>query len=59
MKTNDYVKYLTETVVKYIEQPKDIRQKGRRERLDARPSMLYRWFGPAPYLIKDMLKKKR
>lgn len=26
MKTNDYVKYITQTVIKYIDQPKDDRE---------------------------------
>lgn len=32
MKTNDYVKYITQTVIKYIDQPKDDRKRIRAEK---------------------------
>ena len=36
MKTNDYVKYITQTVVQYIDQPKDERKKLRQEKRDVK-----------------------
>ena len=35
MKTNDYVKYLTQTVVKYIDQPKEERRKMKQAKKEA------------------------
>ncbi|SID83498.1 Uncharacterised protein [Mycobacteroides abscessus subsp. abscessus] len=34
MKTNDYVKYVTQTFVKYMDQPKDERKKQKESRKD-------------------------
>lgn len=59
MKTNDYVKYLTQTVVKYIDQPKDERKKLKQEKKDGKASFWYRWFGILPYAVFNMMKKKR
>lgn len=59
MKTNDYVKYITQTVVKYMDQPKDERKKTRLEKKEARPAFLFRWFGVVPYVIMGKLKRRR
>ena len=48
MKTNDYVKYMTQTIVKYIDQPKDERKRLHQERKEAKASFWYRWFGILP-----------
>ncbi|MEQ2526162.1 YqzE family protein [Robertmurraya yapensis] len=58
MKTNDYVKYLTQTVVKYIDQPKDVRVKMKQERKEEKASFLFRWFGILPYIFMGTLKRK-
>ncbi|MBY0122410.1 YqzE family protein [Bacillus sp. S/N-304-OC-R1] len=59
MKSNDYVKYITETVVKYIDQPKDVRKRTRLERKDQKEPFLYRWFGLIPYILYYSLKRKK
>jgi hypothetical protein len=59
VKTNDYVKYLTQTVVKYIDQPKDKRKKARDEKKQAQATLLYRWFGIIPYILMANMKKMR
>ncbi len=59
MKTNDYVKYLTQTVVQYIDQPRDERKKLRQEKRDGREDFLYRWFGIVPYALMLKFKDKR
>lgn len=58
MNTNDYVKYITQTVVKYIDQPKDERKKIREEKKNEKESFLFRWFGIIPYAILQMKKRK-
>lgn len=55
---NDYVKYITQTIVKYIDQPKEERKKLRQERKETKEDFTYRWFGILPYLIM-MNKGKR
>lgn len=59
MKTNDYVKYMTQTIVKYIDQPKDERKRLRQARKEARASFWYRWFGILPYVIYSEAKKRQ
>ncbi|MDZ5471024.1 YqzE family protein (plasmid) [Bacillus sp. 31A1R] len=58
MNTNDYVKYITQTVVKYIDQPKDERKKLREQRKNEKETFLFRWFGIIPYAFLGMRKKK-
>jgi protein-arginine kinase len=55
---NDYVKYITQTIVKYIDQPKEERKKLKQERKETKEDFAYRWFGILPYLIM-MNKGKR
>ncbi|MEH7332910.1 YqzE family protein [Neobacillus drentensis] len=59
MKTNDYVKYMTQTIVKYADQPKEERKRIRQERKDGRASFWYRWFGILPYILYTEVKKRR
>lgn len=60
MKTNDYVKYITQEVVQYIDQPKDERKKLRQEKKDTKADFMYRWFGIIPYvLMLKMQERKR
>ncbi|MEH7345510.1 YqzE family protein [Bacillus sp. JJ1532] len=59
MKSNDYVKYITETVVKYIDQPKDERKKSKLEKKDVKEPFLYRWFGLIPYILYYNFKRKK
>lgn len=57
--TNDYVKYLTETLLGYLEAPKEERKKRKRERKMAKDPFLYRWFGIVPYYYYRSFKQKR
>jgi hypothetical protein len=59
MKTNDYVKYMTQTIVKYADQPKDERKRLRTERKEAKASCWYRWFGILPYILYFEVKRRR
>ncbi|MBT2685663.1 YqzE family protein [Bacillus sp. ISL-37] len=59
MKTNDYVKYLTQTVVKYIDQPKEERRKLKQEKKEAEATFLFRWFGILPFMLMSSIKKKK
>ncbi|MCL6573683.1 MAG: YqzE family protein [Bacillus sp. (in: Bacteria)] len=59
MKTNEYVKYMTQTIVKYADQPKDERKRLRTARKEAKAAFWYRWFGILPYVLYAEMKKKR
>jgi hypothetical protein len=59
MKTNDYVKYLTQTVVKYIDQPKEERRKIKQAKKEAEATFLFRWFGILPFMLISGIKKKK
>nr|WP_249745302.1 YqzE family protein [Mesobacillus boroniphilus] len=59
VKTNDYVKYLTQTVVKYIDQPKEERRKMKQAKKEAEATFLFRWFGILPFMLMSSIKKKK
>lgn len=59
MKTNDYVKYLTQTVVKYAEQPKEERVKHKVIKKSERSPFLLRWFGIVPYAFMLLIKRRK
>ncbi|WML47540.1 YqzE family protein [Neobacillus sp. PS3-34] len=58
MKTNDYVKYMTQIFVKYMDQTKADRKKMRLERKEARAAFWYRWFGILPYVLYSEVKNR-
>jgi hypothetical protein len=59
MKTNDYVKYITQTLVKYIDQPKEVRKRLKQERKMSKASFWYRWFGIFPYLLYSEVNRRK
>lgn len=56
MKTNEYVKFLTMTLLDFFEQPKEERKKRKFEKKQLREPFVYRWFGIFPYLFRHTLK---
>ena len=56
MKTNDYVKYLTKTVVEHWDTPKDERKRRKIERKQMQEPFTYRYFGIMPYIFKEGIK---
>ncbi|WP_075982286.1 YqzE family protein [Bacillus massilinigeriensis] len=59
MKTNDYVKYITQTFVQYMDQPKETRKKARVERKAAKETFLMKWFGIIPFVIIEAIKRRK
>lgn len=57
MSGNDYVKFVTQELVRYIEKPKEERVMIRKERKSSRPPLLFRMFGMIPVSIKMLMKK--
>ncbi|ASA95487.1 MULTISPECIES: YqzE family protein [Anoxybacillus] len=62
MAGNDYVKFMTEQVVKYLDQPRDERKKQRQQKKEFKKQQkqpfLYRWFGVIPYAVILLFKRK-
>ncbi|WP_230200083.1 YqzE family protein [Bacillus niameyensis] len=54
---NDYVKFMTESFVKHFELPKSERIQLKQERKEAKPPMIYQWFGLLPFSIRMLFKK--
>ncbi|NPC93293.1 YqzE family protein [Bacillus sp. WMMC1349] len=60
MKTNDYVKYMTEQLVKYMDTPKQERKQLKEKRKEARPSSgSYRWLGILPMGCMMLFKRRK
>ncbi|PYZ94326.1 YqzE family protein [Salipaludibacillus keqinensis] len=59
MKTNDYVKFMTEQFVTYVDQPKEVKQAKREEKKEHRQPMSFRLFGMIPFALRLMWNRKR
>ncbi|MBB5173101.1 YqzE family protein [Texcoconibacillus texcoconensis] len=59
MKTNDYVKYLTEQVVQYVDQPVDERRETKRAKREAKLPRKYQWFGLLPFALELSWKNRK
>ncbi|WWL78483.1 YqzE family protein [Bacillus altitudinis] len=58
MKTNDYVKYMTQEIIKYMNTPRDERKEHKQEKMETKPPFSQRLFGVLPFGFSMMLKKK-
>ncbi|ADV93210.1 MULTISPECIES: YqzE family protein [Bacillus] len=59
MKTNDYVKYMTQQFVKYIDTPRDERKERKEVRKETKTPASQQWFGILPYGFRLWLKRKK
>ncbi|MCA1031712.1 YqzE family protein [Bacillus timonensis] len=59
MSTNDYVKFVTQQIVSYIDKPKEVRKQTRQKRKQEKSPMLDRWFGVIPFAFMLWYKKKK
>lgn len=64
MKTNDYVKFMTQEMVKRMNQPKDILKEKKAQKKREREPSISKWFGMIPmsislWLSRHMIKKKK
>lgn len=59
MSTDDYVKYMTETIIKHLERPKSERKESRKKRKEGKGPFLFNWFGLIPYSLVMLFKKDR
>ncbi|MTH52396.1 YqzE family protein [Bacillus mangrovi] len=59
MSSNDYVKYLTQQVVKYMDTPKEEREQQKELKKSAKTPFWSRWFGVLPVSMLLLMRKKR
>ncbi|MDF2606192.1 MAG: hypothetical protein K0S34_382 [Bacillales bacterium] len=57
MKTNDYIKYVTQEFVKYMNQPEDVKKRLKEEKKQNQEPFLSRWFGVLPISVSMMMSK--
>ncbi|WP_062355917.1 YqzE family protein [Bacillus kwashiorkori] len=56
MKSNDYVKFLTQTVIQHFDTPKEERKRIKVERKQVRDPFMHRWFGIMPFVVGSGIK---
>ncbi|MGM9926234.1 MAG: YqzE family protein [Bacillus sp. (in: firmicutes)] len=59
MKTNDFVKYLTQQFVTYVDQPKEERKRQRNEDRKRTSNYSTALFGWIPFALMMVLKRKK
>lgn len=59
MSTNDYVKFVTQQFVSYMDSPKEERKQKREQRRNVRDPFLVRWFGILPLSLALLYKELR
>lgn len=57
MKSNDYVKYLTEQIVSYMDQPRSERKTVKQEKKELRGSVSTHLFGLVPLAFKQTIQQ--
>ncbi|MCU9613855.1 YqzE family protein [Caldibacillus lycopersici] len=56
MKTNEYVKFITQTVVEHFDKPKEERKQLKYEKKQLQEPRVYKYFGIMPYAVKEAFK---
>ncbi|MGD7009412.1 YqzE family protein [Metabacillus sp. 84] len=59
MSSNDYIKYVTQQVVKYMDTPKEQRQQEKEIKKETRTPFWFKWFGVLPISIMLWVKKRK
>lgn len=59
MKTNEYVKFMTKTIVQYMDQPREDRKNYRQKKKQLKEPFTLKWFGLFSYVFILLLRKKR
>lgn len=57
MSGNDYLKFMTEQVVAYLDLPQEERKKRKKQEKVPRPVYSSRWLGVLPFAVKTFLRK--
>ncbi|MBM7660866.1 hypothetical protein JOC85_001638 [Bacillus mesophilus] len=59
MTLNDFIKYLTQQFVTYLDKPKQQRIQTKQDRKSTQPPLLSRWFGIVPLGFMLYMKKEK
>ncbi|MFC4320741.1 YqzE family protein [Litchfieldia salsa] len=59
MSTNDYVKYMTQQFVSYLDQPRQLRKETKLKKKTERAPFTSHWFGVLPIAFSLMFKRKK
>ncbi len=57
LKTNEYVKYVTQQIVTYVDTPTEKKKQTKQEKKDTRLPFMYRMFGLLPLALAVSIKK--
>ncbi|WP_425432223.1 YqzE family protein [Gracilibacillus orientalis] len=57
--SNEYVKYMTQRIVKYMDTPKDERKKLKDERKQQEITYSNKWFGVLPFAFRLFIQKRK
>ncbi|QDP40587.1 YqzE family protein [Radiobacillus deserti] len=59
MSGNDYVKFMTQEIVKYMDTPSEERKERKKRRRSHEEGLSSHWFGMLPLAFKLLFKKKK
>ncbi|QGH34912.1 YqzE family protein [Gracilibacillus salitolerans] len=59
MSSDDYVKYMTQRIVKYMDTPKNERKKQKIERKQQDIAYSNKWFGVLPFAFRLFIQKRK
>ncbi|MDR6224904.1 YqzE family protein [Desmospora profundinema] len=59
MSSQDYIKFLVQEMVRYMDTPKQKRKEVRQQRKEQRPGWMAHWFGMVPFGVKMFADKQR
>ncbi|WP_163537761.1 YqzE family protein [Gracilibacillus sp. YIM 98692] len=59
MPSEEYVKYMTQKIVKYMDTPKDERKKLKKDEKEEPIAYSNKWFGVLPFAFRLLLQKKK
>ncbi|MFC0522634.1 YqzE family protein [Pontibacillus salicampi] len=58
MSTNDYVKFMTQEIVRYMDMPQDEKKERKRTKQEYKEPVSYKMFGMLPFALKTLFKKR-
>lgn len=59
MADQDYVKYMTQRIVKYMDTPKEERKQQRRKKKEQNVNYSNKWFGVLPFAFRLFFQRKK
>lgn len=59
MADQDYVKYMTQRIVKYMDTPKEERKQQRKKRKEQNVNYSNKWFGVLPFAFRLFFQRKK